>query len=154
MNRTECQVDVRNLSAGGSGEETQPRLTIEVAIISETFSHHLEGGDGEQLSAGEIDVTYRLQTGNNEKPGTGVLAITDSITGAYVLEALLDPPAVDRFVTACKYYADLTGDPPYTVQIACQDGKAFTFEKRVFLVFDNTGTLLRDKSLIPNDIHV
>lgn len=156
MHRTECTVNTTNLDWEQAQENSpeRPTVIIPVSIPSDAFEEHLRRGDDELLPADDIDVTFRYQTQTETMPGTGVLAVTDNVTGEFIVEANTNPALIDEIVETSKAYAHTTDDEPFKIRLSCNDRGSYEFIQNLLLVFDRDGDLLRDKSLIPNDVPV
>lgn len=156
MHRTECTPTTTNLdqAATATDRSIQPAITIPINISSDELEPHLYGGDEKPLTNTEIDVTYRYQTSEDKIQGAGVLAVTDNITGEFIVEANAHPALIEEVVERSKEYAHTTGGDAFRIRLSCNDGTTHEYAKDVLLVFNREGTLLRDKSLIPNNIHI
>jgi hypothetical protein len=110
--------------------------------------------DGEFLDAGELDVAYRLQTPVDDD-ATGVVAVTNRLTGEYILELNADADDVLRFIAAARErQADGDDEARYRVEVSVDGEDMVDYEKQVFLVYDVEGGLLRGRSLIPSGVEL
>jgi hypothetical protein len=141
----------------------QPTLSLLLDDHAETLARRLESEDGETLSASEIDVTVRLHADLQDPDATGVVAVTNRITGEYVLECNADAETVIEFARAARRYGETTdGDALYRVELcagadAGSETSATTVaahEKRTLLVYGESGELLREHSLIPSGVEI
>lgn len=139
-------------------EEGDPRLPIvEIdfqgpeSTLRSRFTDH----DGNVLDAPDIDVAFRLQNPVDESEATGVVAVTNRLTGDFILEMNVGAEDVLEFIRAAREYAEATdGDARYRVDVAF-DGEHFvTYEKSTFLVYNQDGDLLRANSLIPSGVEL
>lgn len=139
-------------------EEGDPRLPIvEIdfqgpeSTLRSRFTDH----DGNVLDAPDIDVAFRLQNPVDESEATGVVAVTNRLTGDFILEMNVDAEDVLEFIRAAREYAETTdGDARYRVDVAF-DGEHFvTYEKSTLLVYNQDGDLLRANSLIPSGVEL
>lgn len=126
-------------------EET-PQLQVTFEGNPETLQERLGGEDG--LAADEIDVAYR-QTGTDDP---GVLSVTDRLTGEFVFEAPCPSDGLQRLVETVNDRAE--EDRQYTLRIDPGDGDDVTFQKEMLLVYDATGGLDREHSLIPGGVEL
>jgi hypothetical protein len=150
--------------AGRADEDaTRPTLSLLLDDDAGTLSRRLESEDGESLSASEIDVTVRLNADLQDHEGTGVIAVTNRITGEYVLECNTDVETVIEFARGARRYGDAADDDAlYAVELCAGDGDEIdasattvaTYEKRTLLVYGESGELLREHSLIPSGVEI
>ena len=127
-------------------DEPVPELTVAFEGTPQVLRDRLDGGD--PLGANEIDVAYR-QTPTEE---SGVLSVTDRLTGEYIFEApLADSALRDLVETAAAREKD---ERDYALTIDPGDGQEFVFEKSTLLVYDVDGNLDRDRSLIPGGVEL
>ena len=143
------------VEAGGDPE--QPTVRIDFHGPDGLLEDRLTGPEGEMLAAAETDVSFRLRDETaDEDNSTGVVAVTNRVTGEFVLELNEEADDVLRFIRAAREYgrhAD-DGDGRYRVHIAV-DGEPLTaYDKRTFLVYDAEGNLLRSESLIPSGVEL
>jgi hypothetical protein len=117
-----------------------------------TLSIAYDGPSGELrdrlASAGdseELDVAYRYQSDAD----TGVLSLTDRLTGEFVFEVTAPVERVHGLVNAAE-----NGDGEYEVRVTDGDGKSLVYEKQALLVYDHDGSLLRQRSLIPGSVEL
>ena len=111
--------------------------------------------DGEPLDAGAVDVTCRAQGSTTEIDDPGVLAVTNRMTGEYLIEVNAEADAVQEFVSAASRYGDRTGDSTrYGIRVIAGDETLADLEKRTLLVYADDGELLRGDSLIPSGVEI
>jgi len=154
------------LTVSGTGwpdtndDPVQPTLSFRLDGATATLSDHLRTEDGDPLEADETDVTVRLHADLQEPEATGVVAVTNRITGEYVLECNAEAETILGFVRAARRYGEATDDDAlYRVQLRAGDGPdagtaVATYEKRTLLVYGDTGELLREHSLIPSGVEI
>jgi len=107
------------------------------------------------LTADEIDVTFRLRDELQAPDATGVVALTNRITGEYVLECNAVAADVIEFVRTARRYSEETDEASlYTIDLATDGGSITTYEKRTLLVYSEAGELLREYSLIPGGVEI
>lgn len=147
MRRENFEVEVRNVDeADGEG---RPEIAVEYDGAVGRVAERLVTSDG-TLDADEIDVAYRRQTAEDPP---GVLAVTDRITGGFVLEANADPDALNALIDAARGGEgdDETG---YRLRITDGEGKSTVYDERTLLVYDADGSLRRGDSLIPGGVEL
>jgi hypothetical protein len=124
----------------------QPTVRIDFHGPEGLLRDRLTGPEGEQLSAGETDVSFRMRGADpDEDETTGVVAVTNRVTGEFVLELNESADDVLRFIRAAREYGRRAddGDGRYRVQVAIEGDPLTTYEKRTFLVYDAEGNLMR-----------
>jgi len=133
----------------------QPTLSLGLADTEETLVERLRTKNGDPLKADETDVTFRLHD-DPDQPGTaGVVAVTNRITGEYVLECNAKASDVLEFVRAARRYGEATGETAlYSIDLSAGEETIATYEKRVLLVYGEGGDLLREHSLIPSGVEI
>ena len=157
MRRDYFELDVENMDwVDSGGEPRKPRVSIRFRGPEEELRDRLAGGGGELLTAEETDVAFRLQASPDRDPeATGVVGVTNRLTGDFVLELNEDADDVLRFITAAREYGKHDdGDGRYRVEIDVDDEELVTYEKETFLVYDAEGNLLRKDSLIPSGVEL
>ncbi|MFC3956891.1 DUF5793 family protein [Halovivax cerinus] len=137
------------------GEPRRPSVTIDCSEDGPDLRDRLTGPDGELLAADETDVALRLQ-GPVDADTDGVVSVTDRLTGDFVLELNVDADDVLTFITAARHYGERTSeeDGRYEVTIRIDGDHLITYEKQTFLVYDDEGSLLRQRSLIPGGVEL
>lgn len=140
------------------GDPPQPTLSLLFEDDPESLSRRIESKDGKTLSADEIDVTVRLHADLQDPEATGVVAVTNRITGEYVLECNTDVETMIKFARAARRYEETTDDERYRVKLSAEDvtgeTTVATYEKRTLLVYGESGELLREHSLIPSGVEI
>ena len=156
MRRDYFTLDVRNLGDGGDPiDRGIPTVTIDYDGPDDQLTDRFTGESGVVLEASELDVSYRLHGPVDEADTEGVVAVTNRVTGDFVLELNADAGDVTRFVDAARAYGKDTDDGKrYRVEVTI-DGEPFTtYEKSTLLVYDTDGGLLRGHSLIPSGVEL
>lgn len=157
MRRDYFELDVVNIDwVERDGDPQQPLVSIDFHGPAELLRERLTGGDDELLSAGETDVAFRLQEPLDEPGSTGVVGVTNRITGDFVLELNETADDVLKFICAAREYgktADVD-DGRYRVEMSIDGDPLVAYEKSTFLVYDADGSLLRAKSLIPSGVEL
>ena len=138
----------------GPGEADQPLLRIECTKSRENLSTEFVTRVREGMDTADIEISLRYLKASTETE-TGVLALTDSITGEYILECYGDIEPLPEFLQTAResaYHTD--GTPRYTVKIRAPNRVISRFKTDLLRVYDGTGTLIRQDSLIPSDIEL
>lgn len=142
--------DYFTLEATGDGDRGVPAITIDFDGPEDRLRERLGGEDG-LLDAESVDVAYRLQGSADDPEAGGVLALTDRVTGDFVLETNADAADLLGFIAGAR---DRSGDPRYRVVVTVDDEPLVEYEKRLLLVYDAEGELLRGRSLIPSGVEL
>ena len=141
------------------GDPEQPTVRIDFHGPEGLLRDRLTGPEGEQLAAAETDVSFRLRDDEGDAASDdlqGVVAVTNRVTGEFVLELNEAADDVLRFIRAAREYgrdAD-DGDGRYRVRVTVEGDPLVTYDKRTFLVYDAEGNLLRSESLIPSGVEL
>jgi len=156
MRRDHFELAAHNVDWVETGDApAEPRVVIDFDGPEETLTDRLKDPEGNLLEASETDVTFRLQDPLDEPDATGVVSVTDRITGDFLLELNEDADDVLRFVRAAREYGQSTDDGGrYSVVIRIDGETVATYSKSTFLVYDANGSLLRSKSLIPSGVEL
>ena len=155
MRREHFTLEVSNVDwVETDGDAQQPTVTIDFSGPESVLRKRLTGPDGNVLDAAETDAALRLTGASDEEAGA-VVSVTNRVTGDFILELNVDASDVLRFIRAARGYGERgDGDGKYEVSIEL-DGEPFvTYDKRTFLVYDENGSLLRSKSLIPSGVEL
>jgi hypothetical protein len=84
-----------------------------------------------------------------------VVALTDRVTGDYVLEINVVAEDVLPFITAARRYGEKTGDAArYRLRLLADGDEVAAYEKGTLLVYSSDGELLRQHSLIPSGVEI
>lgn len=149
MRRDYFTLQATNLDADGV-----PTVSIDFEGPADELVGRLTDADGEPLSGEQIDVAYRLQ-GPVDESSAGVVAVTNRVTGEFILELNADSDDVLQFVDAAREYGKELGDEHrYQIRVAVDGESRFEHEKETFLVYDADGELLRQHSLIPSGVEL
>lgn len=153
MRRDNVTLEVSNVSwLEGNGDPQQPVLTVAAEDDVAGLHDRLHRDDG-TIDASDVDVTFRFH--GNPEEATGVMAITDRLTGEFVLEVTTPGEDVIEFVSAARRYAEGTqGDARYRTLVRSGDETLVDLEKRTLLVYAEGGELLRQHSLIPSGVEI
>ncbi|MFB6303880.1 MAG: DUF5793 family protein [Haloferacaceae archaeon] len=157
MRRDYFELDVENIDWVDDGDApAKPTVHIDFHGPDGMLRDRLADASGELLDAEETDVSFRLHDDRNDPDATGVVAVTNRVTGDFVLELNEDAEDVLRFIRAAREYGKSTDDRDgrYRVRIAADGDPTVTYDKRTFLVYDADGNLLRGESLIPSGVEL
>lgn len=99
-----------------------------------------------QYSPADIDIAYRMQPSRHPAASGGVLSLTDAMTGTYLFEVNVSPSTIEELVQAA--------DDGYVVELCHDDETTATVPKETLLVYGADGTLLRERSVIPDSVEI
>ncbi len=158
MRREHFDLDVGNLDwVETGGDPKQPVARIDFSGPAEELIGRLTGVDGTPLDSEEIDVAFRLRDPfEDNKETTGVVGVTNRLTGEFIFETNEDAEDVFAFINAAREYGQSTEatDDRYRIRLSLANGKTMTYDKGTFLVYDDEGDLLRSQSLIPSGVEL
>ncbi|MFC6614454.1 DUF5793 family protein [Halopenitus salinus] len=158
MRRDHFELTVEGVERdGGDGDPRKPFVRIDFHGPEGLLTDRLTGPDGDLLAAEETDVAFRLREPIEDESATGVVAVTNRVTGEFVLELNEAAEDVLGFIRAAREYGRATDDDEegrYRVEIAIDGEVLVTYDKRTFLVYDPDGNLLRGESLIPSGVEL
>ena len=155
MRREQFSLEVSNVGwFEADGEPAIPTLSIAFDGDASALRRRIEDGAGNVLEASETDVTVRLNGGLDDDGASAVVAVTDRVTGDYVLEFNVAASEILTFTKAARRFAERTdGGARYRIRIVA-DGELATYEKETLLVYSEDGELLRQHSLIPSGVEI
>ncbi|ERH02541.1 MAG: hypothetical protein J07HN6_00576 [Halonotius sp. J07HN6] len=157
MRREHFELDVRNIDwVEADGDPEQPVAKIEFSGPAEELHDRLSAVDDTQLDGEQIDVAYRLRAPFEDDEATGVVGVTNRLTGDFIFETNEAAEDVLQFITAAREYGQATSSPDsrYRIRLSFEDGETVTYDKSTFLVYDDEGDLLRSQSLIPSGVEL
>ncbi len=156
MRRDYFELDVTNVDwAAEGGAPAQPLVEIDFSGPGETLRERLSDTDGDLLAGEDVDVAFRLQDQlNGDESAPGVVAVTNRVTGEYVLELNEQSEDVLGFIEAAKAYVDAEEEGGYRVIVSIDGDEMVEYEKETFLVYDADGEFLRERSLIPPGVEL
>ncbi|MFB6084745.1 MAG: DUF5793 family protein [Halorientalis sp.] len=143
--------DYFTLELRGVGDDPgeQPTVRVEYDGPSDELETRLTPGT-------DLDLAFRFRTPVDSPDADGVLAVTERLTGDFVLEVNADADDILDLVDAAKAYGQGESDAPgcYSLEIDVNGGDRYTTDKRTLLVYDDEGDLLRNHSLIPSGVEL
>lgn len=157
MRRDYFELNVKNVDwVEDNGDSRKPTVRIDFRGPEEEFREQLTGMDDTLLEASETDVAFRLQDPMEDGDATGVVGVTNRITGDFILELNEDAEDVLKFIQAAREYGQQTSDHDgrYCVEINADGEDIVSYEKSTFLVYDSDGNLVRRESLIPSGVEL
>jgi hypothetical protein len=156
MRRDYFELDVTNVDwAEDGGDPAQPLVEIDFSGPGETLRERLSDTDGDLLDGEDVDVAFRLQDQLDEDESVpGVVAVTNRVTGEYVLELNEQSDDVLSFIEAAKAYVEAEEEGGYRVIVSFDGDEMVEYEKDTFLVYDADGEFLRERSLIPPGVEL
>lgn len=145
MRRDYVSLEVRNVDSSGV-----PTVHVEFDGPSDQLVGRLTDDGGAQLAADELDVAYRLQG-----DGTGVVGLSNRVTGEFILEANASDHEVLEFIRAARDHgAGAAEEGRYRLVVVVGDEAVVDHELGTLLVYDAGGDLRRSDSLIPSGVEL
>lgn len=137
------------------GDDGLPTAHIDYDGPTDQLADRLEGDEGERLHPDEVDVAFRLRADEDDEESSGVLAVTNRVTGEFIVELNADAETVFGFIRDARECGQQTdGESRYVVSIAVDGEERFAAEKSTLLVYDAEGELRRSRSLIPSGVEL
>lgn len=133
---------------------TKPQITVNFEGPAESFEDRLIDETGVALDAEQIDVAYRLHEDSMDSGKSGVLSVTNRITGDFILECNASAGTITRLVNAARENDGNTTEGRYHFSINIDDREVFSCDRDTFLVYNTEGDLLRQHSLIPSGVEL
>lgn len=143
MRRDYFTIDIRP----EPGDDGIPTIAIEYNGPSGGLRDRLTQTAEGTLDSSELDVAFRHQAASE----SGVLSLTDRMTGEFIFEVAAPVEAMDALVSAAQGHDN---DGKYEVRLTDSDGKPPVYEKEILLAYDEAGNLLRQRSLIPGSVEL
>lgn len=151
------QLTIRFQQGGGgtsARHSDRPILVIHFDGSSDRLHEELNTRLREDTSAADIEVSFRF-LGSGDDAEAGVLALTDRVTGDYILECDGETETIRKLIQTVREDTESTDESAqYAVQIQAGTDSLARFTKELLPVYDADGTLLRHRSLIPGDIEM
>lgn len=157
MRRDYFTLDVSNVDwVDEDGDPAKPTVEIDFEGPASTLKGRLQGTEGDFLDAEGTDVAYRLQSPLEDSDATGVVSVTNRVTGDFIIELNEEADNVLTFIRAARRYGEEVSDSDgrYEVRIYVDGDELVVYDKRTFLVYNNEGNLLRQHSLIPSGVEL
>lgn len=156
MRRDYFTLDVRDHEwVEDGGDPERPNVIISFEGPASLLRDRITDDDGSVLDADDVDVTFRFQSDVESDEATGVVSVTDRLTGEYVLELNATAGRIFSFIRAAREFGDRSeSDDRYGIEIHIDGEPIVTYEKRTFLVYTREGNLLRERSLIPSGVEL
>ncbi|MFB6106185.1 MAG: DUF5793 family protein [Halobacteriaceae archaeon] len=156
MQRDQFEIDVRGVEwVDTDGEPRKPVAVVAFHGSRDDLRNRLTGTAGETLSADQTDVSFRFVSDSEDAAATGVVAVTNRLTGDFVLETNAAASDVLDFVRAARRYGEAAGDDGrYRITITTDGEELASYEKSTLLVYTDEGELLRNRSLIPSGVEL
>ncbi|MDH5021045.1 DUF5793 family protein [Halobacterium rubrum] len=157
MRRDYFELDVSNVEwVDGSDSPEKPNVVIEFTGATADLRDRLSDSTGDLLDAEETDAAFRLTDDADDPDASGVVSVTNRLTGDFLLELNVDADDVLQFVRAARRYGESTddGEGRYRVEIRVDGDELVVYEKATFLVYSSDGDLLRGQSLIPSGVEL
>ena len=126
-----------------------PTLTVSYSGPPGTLTARLEAETGTPPSGGDVDATFRLLPDTDES-GDGVFGLSRRLTGDFLLESNADADEIFALVDAARD----DDEPTYRVRIERPGAEAVVLHLETLLVYDEEGSLLRQRSLIPSGVEL
>jgi hypothetical protein len=139
------------------GEPEKPTVHIDATATeaANLLANRLTDADESVLAAADMDIAVRLLEHPEDEETTGVVSVTDRLTGEFILELNENADDVLSFITAARKYGEQSdADGRYAVHITADGETLAEFEKTTFLVYNEDGDLLRRHSLIPSGVEL
>jgi hypothetical protein len=108
--------------------------------------------EGSPRSADAVDVGFRLLSPVDAEDGTGVLGVANRVTGQFLLELNAEAEDVLEFVRTAR--ARQGDDARYRLVVRGGGETLADWEKGTLLVYEPSGGLLREHSLIPSGVEL
>jgi len=150
MRRDYVTLDLRHVDPDG---DRLPTAVLRYDGPTDLLEERLTDAVGDPLDRERVDVAFRLQTADDD--ATGVLSLTNRVTGEFVVEVNADAESVRELVEAARREDDPDdADGCYRVVVEREGETVATYEKHTLLVYDDEGSLLRQHSLIPSGVEL
>lgn len=127
-----------------------PTLILSYSGPPGTLTARLESETGTLPGGDDVDATFRLLPDDEGADGAGVFGLSRRLTGDFLLEANADADAIFGLVDAARD-AD---DSEYRIRIERPGADDVVMDTETLLVYDDAGSLLRQRSLIPSGVEL
>jgi len=156
MRREYFSLEVSNVDwIDDNGDPDLPTVAVVFEDGRDELVEQFSDIEGDRLESSDIDISYRLQDPVDDGDATGVVAVTNRMTGDYVCELNATAADVLPFVSAARRYGETVGNGArYVARFVVDEEELFAYEKETFLVYGPDGDLLRSHSLIPSGVEI
>lgn len=127
------------------GDRGRPVVEIEYDGPRERLTDRLAVVTAAPIGPDDLEVAIRPAPATR---GGAILAIAGAATGAYLLETPVDPGAIDRVTSAARD----RGVETVAVVLRPIDNDPIEFDTRTLLVYDQSGEIRHDRSLVPGGV--
>lgn len=133
----------------------QPYLSITFDGPEEELKERFRKSKDSGYTPDDLDFCYRIQQSSHPTVSGGVFSVSDRLTGEYLFEIDVSVKTIEKFVYAVRRYATTRDEETrYGVEIRVGNRPVAEFGKEIFLVYGSERTLLRHRSLIPDEIEI
>lgn len=138
------------------GDPERPTVIIDFEGPASLLQNRLSSDTADFLEGTTIDVSFRYLTDREADDPSGVVSITNRMTGDYILELNAPGDRVLQFVKAAREFGRDSGEngSQYRIAVQVDSDPIVSYNKRTFLVYESDGTLLRKQSLIPSGVEL
>jgi len=155
MRRDYVTLDIRHADQDG---DHLPTAVLQYDGPTDVLQERLSDAAGDPLDSERIDVAFRFQQGadvSGDDDASGVLSLTNRVTGEFVVEVNADAGSVSALVDAARREDDPDeAEGCYRIVVRHENEAEATFQKQTLLVYDGEGSLLRKHSLIPSGVEL
>lgn len=144
MRRDHFSLEIQDVDAPG-----RPAIHVAFDGPSERLVELLTDDAGASLDPEEVDVAYRLRDHES-----GVLGVTNRVTGEFILETNAATADVFEFIQAARECAEPDGERCYHLTVSVDDEPILAVDKGILLVYGPDGDLRRSDSLIPSGVEL
>lgn len=155
--RYTCTVQMKHANWDIESEPAiQPHLIVKTDAKLADLQDALFLGSDDNVIPKDIDVSCRVINKEVETDDSfdGRLSITNRVTGEYILEGTVAFQDMKDFAVRAKEYGQRTETIPYAVELQCADEETRQLPQRVFLMYNAEGDVIRELSVIPQDVIV
>jgi len=128
-----------------AGDRGRPVVEIEYDGPRDRLSDRLAVVTRPPIGPDDLEVAIRPAPATR---GGAILAIAGAATGAYLLETPVDSGAMNRVTTAARE----RGVETVAVVLRPIEGDPIEFDTRTLLIFDTSGEIRHDRSLVPGGV--
>jgi hypothetical protein len=135
------------------GADGLPTVVLTVDEPTDDVVERLRTAEGDRFDGERLDAAFRLQTPVDADDASGVFSLSDRLTGEFVLEVNAPAEGILDLVDVARS-ADGDDEGCYRIVVRTDEDRLATYEKRMLLVYDGEGDLLRGHSLIPSGVEL